>query len=186
MDVKFRRVPEDLRLLTKLAIKFYEDQFMPTKHEKFDLIVVFDSTFCQLGSTTQPDPEMFVITVAEPIHIVGDYLNTLFHELTHVKQLIEGRLHLGHKTVVFEGNPIDVQRWGSSSCFEALTAPWEIEAYGMGEIATLCFIQEMRVIDTNIANALLERGTENLVRQETEWGRIEGSKRLKQLQTLRA
>lgn len=177
MNVRFHRIPKDLRLLTKMAITFYENEFLPDKHLGYDLLVSFEEKFLGLGGTEQPDPFLFEIKIRSPISTVSQYLNTLFHELTHVKQMMEGRLRMEHLCVVFEGAKHYVSSYGTNP-IEELCSPWEIEAYGYGEAVSLAFECKLASIDRDLASAVFEDFTETANRQKMQWGKINGASRL--------
>lgn len=66
------------------------------------------------------DEDEVIITIAKRLSL-KEILRTLFHEMVHVKQHVEGRLEYGYKWmgIVYEDNYHNL--------------PWEIEAYELEE-----------------------------------------------------
>jgi len=143
-----KSVPDDLRTISEVAIRFYCDTFMDK--EVFNKISKFRVRFGEMEEKDDiawMDPmgvddddfktlptkfEMLVNERFKDIRI-SDYLSTLFHEMTHMAQYASGRL--GH-------SPKGGWKWLGKRIpedFEYYLHPWEIEAQGVETSALQLF-----------------------------------------------
>ena len=129
--------PDDVRELVRAATRFYDKHCNPTRapyRVKFTLDDVEDGIaetgWAKVGCIT------YRITV-DPQYAdmpVNNFLDTVFHELTHVRQMIDGRLRHSEdgEQFIWDGVVYDSDVYW--------LAPWEVEANGtaVGCMAMFC------------------------------------------------
>jgi hypothetical protein len=85
-----------------------------------DLIIEFIPMKDHQTGLCDYDPEEITISIAKKLS-AKDSIRTLFHELVHVKQYVDGRLEVGSP-----------QRWlGTIVDTEYRDLPWELEAFDL-------------------------------------------------------
>lgn len=147
MKIKTSNVPKDLRNVTLVASKFYHDNFFSNSNRRRldELYIKFGNEYDDAIATTDYEedgsrlPTDFVIEFSNKYRDIRmhHYIKTIFHEMTHVKQYMEGRLKYkcakSRGEHIFEGNhyPSNINYWES---------PWEHEAYGVEFCAYQSFV----------------------------------------------
>lgn len=125
---------EHLDMLKGLGQFTLEKFFSKSKREKLDVLVRFKKHMFkktdQYGNCVWEDqhlrPEQFIIEL-DPDQKIQLLLNTLAHELVHVKQWAKGEFYqLQRESHVYKFNG---KRWDTEKV-DYWDTPWEIEAHG--------------------------------------------------------
>lgn len=125
---------KDLEYLNSLASFVLNKFFTPSKNERLNIVVKFKKGLfketSQYGNCIWEDqhlrPEEFEIEI-EPNQTIQLLLNTLAHELVHVKQWAKGEFYqLQREKHVYKfcGKRFDTKK------VDYWDTPWEIEAHG--------------------------------------------------------
>lgn len=149
MRIRTSRVPKDLQKITREGVKFFCENFLhPRTLDRMELIHVKFITvkdkkndgLAWCGPTFPEDlrPVEFDIEYNDKYTDMRtrEYMITLFHELTHLRQYATGQLRdLNNGTTNWRGKnfPADTNYW---------LQPWEIEAQGMERSVYQLFVQK--------------------------------------------
>ena len=133
MKLRTNNVPDDLKEVTKIAVKFYFDRYFTKRMKsRTELIKVSfrkqynDENLAFAGPFDLDTPRLpttFQVVFNDKYRDipVREYLITLFHELTHVKQYCSGDLKSRPGYCVWKNEKIDPDT-------EYWDEPWEREA----------------------------------------------------------
>ena len=129
--------------LTEGKPSFLEDQYL-------DKVVTFASDFLSIEYDTVLDftedlgdtagyvdiEHGEIVVYINPAQSIIEITRTIFHELVHAKQLLEGRLEeaCGINPAVWCGEPYHGKVYSEQ--------PWEIEAYSVEEVMSSTFYRE--------------------------------------------
>lgn len=135
MEVYFSRGSQEKRNLSLEMIEFVENKLMSDINEKIILKITFESQLVKKElingeCSSYPkhsfnEPSEFEIKLNSSLPL-RDLMETLAHELVHVKQYAKGELRDSkvNKQVVFQNRTYDVED------MDYWDHPWEIEAHG--------------------------------------------------------
>lgn len=142
MNIRTSNVPYDLLSFTRILVKFYEDNFLKTKGIEEVKVAFGEIDDCIATTDYVPDeyrPTFFTIEFSNDYRDIKPnlYATTIFHEMAHVDQYASGRLKQDRA-----GNFI----WNKAK-YKYVNLlyhehPWEIEAYGIEQLAMLKFLDE--------------------------------------------
>ena len=144
--LRYRKLSTVQRKVAFDAIKFAIKKFTPRLYTKLDIMVKGDGTLVDKEGIRgdvewidQSDkPREFVIRLDTTMEM-KDFLQTLFHEMVHVKQYAKGEFkELATNVNVFRwnGKRIDITK------VDYWDQPWEIEALGREEGLYYQFLDE--------------------------------------------
>lgn len=135
MIIKTSNVPHDLLDITRDAVGFFVDRYFDkrTKNRIGTITIAFRKfTGDELAMASSEDnegrlPTEFLVEFnnANRDIPVRDYLITMYHELTHIRQYATGKLKNRHLYCIWEGKKYgytDIDYWEQ---------PWELEAMAM-------------------------------------------------------
>lgn len=135
MRIRTSRVPKDLQKITKDAVKFFCENFLHprTKDRLEEIKISFiksksdELAWCGPEDAEEQRPVYFSMDFNDKYTDMRlrEYLLTIFHELTHMRQYATGQLRdLNNGSTNWRGKnyPADTNYW---------LMPWEVEAQGM-------------------------------------------------------
>lgn len=146
MKIRTVRVPRDLRQLTLIGLKFYEEVFFDarTRNRVQEVVVEFRRfghndhiARCdyELDGNRLPTHFMIEFNTAFRDIKVSHYAKTLFHEMTHVRQYATGQLKYRNGYNIWKG-----ERFADD--YNYFESPWEQEAFGVEACAWNRFLQD--------------------------------------------
>jgi hypothetical protein len=149
MIIRTSNIPFDLVEVTRMAVKFYVDRYY-TKRAKDrceEILVAFRAggpadnlayASCEELYNRLPNEFLIEFNNKNRDIPVRDYLITLFHEMTHIKQYAYGHLKLRHGYDIWKG-----ERWDTEKATEDdyWAFPWEREARAIELEAYKAFVE---------------------------------------------
>lgn len=136
------------------AVKFYSHILLNKKANKISIFVKCDEP---LGDTeaetcwldTNLEPKMFQIRLAKKIKNFRRIIQTIAHEMVHVKQFVKGEM----EDIIFDETKIKWKRKIiNMNHIEYWDYPWEIEAYGREIGLYMKFKEFFEVSDKQLTN----------------------------------